>query len=109
MSRGESRIQKFLKKNKIAFVPQKTFSDCKHLKVLPFDFYLPKYNLLIEFQGAQHYRPVEVFGGKEAFIGQKHRDKIKKEFAKKNDIVLLAISYKKLNRIPSILKRKLKL
>jgi hypothetical protein len=33
------------------------------LRKAPFDFYLPDYNLLIEFQGRQHYEAVEKFGG----------------------------------------------
>ena len=29
------------------------------------DFYLPKYNLFIEYNGKQHYEPIEYFGGQQ--------------------------------------------
>lgn len=60
---------------------------------MPFDFYLLKYNLCVEYQGKQHYETVEFFGGEKEFeIRQKH-DKIKRNFCKKNKIVLLEIKY----------------
>lgn len=108
MSKGEDKISSYLKKNKISFVEQKTFKGCKHKRVLPFDFYLPKHKILIEYQGAQHYKAVELFGGKEALKGQKHRDKIKRNYAKKRKIKLIIISYRKFNRIQSILRRRIK-
>ena len=64
-SKGEKRISAFLEKNKIDYVPQ---YRSPFFKKAPFDFYLPKYNLLIEFQGIQHYQPVAKFGGKATFI-----------------------------------------
>ena len=47
-SKGEIAIQNWLIKNKIEFEEQKRFNDCRNIKPLPFDFYLPKYNLYIE-------------------------------------------------------------
>ena len=57
-SRGEAKIQKILRDNNIIFEPQKTFESCKSpFSNLPlyFDFYLPQYNLLIEYDGEQHF------------------------------------------------------
>ena len=43
----------------IEYITEKTFSDLKDKKVLPVDIYLPKYNTVIECQGAQHFRFVK--------------------------------------------------
>ena len=53
-STGEKIIYTILKKNKINFIEQKKFKDCRNKLPLPFDFYLPDYNLCIEYQGEQH-------------------------------------------------------
>ena len=62
---------------------------------LPFDFYLPKYNSCIEFDGIQHYEPVEHFGGQESYDYTVKHDKIKNEYCKNNGILLLRIPYYK--------------
>ena len=108
MSKGEDKIQRYLKANKIQFKEQKTFAACKHQRVLPFDFYLPSHKILIEYQGQQHYKAIDFFGGKEALIQQKKRDRIKKRYARKRNIKLIIISYKKFSHIDNILKRKIK-
>ena len=66
---GENRIRRFLDMHNIEYEPQKFFDDLKGVKnrVLTFDFYLPRFNLLIEFQGKQHEKPIEYFGGEEQF------------------------------------------
>lgn len=102
-SKGEQHIERFLKSNHIEFISQYRFDDCRNKKTLPFDFYLPDYNLVIEYQGQQHYNPIECFGGKDRFEGQIKRDSIKKEYCNKNNIDLLEISYKEFNNIDEIL------
>jgi hypothetical protein len=93
-STGELNIEKFLKTNKIPFIHQKRFNDCKDSLCLPFDFYLPGYNLCIEFDGIQHFRPVKIFGGKERFLILKKHDLIKSNYCKNKNINLIRISYK---------------
>lgn len=90
---GEETISDRLDEYGIFFQRQKTFDDCKDKKVLRFDFYLPDYNILIEYNGIQHYEPIEYFGGKEAFEAQVLRDNIKKEYCQKNNILLFEIPY----------------
>lgn len=95
-SSGERIIRKYLEENKIEFVTQKIFhnlfyKDSSH--PLKFDFYLPQYNLCIEYQGEQHYKPIDAFGGLESFIKGQERDNMKREFCKKNNINLLEIKY----------------
>ena len=81
---------------------------CRHKKLLPFDFYIPPKNIIIEFDGKQHFSPVR-FGGmskekaKINFIKQKKRDKIKTKFCLTNSIHLLRISYLDIENCESIM------
>lgn len=90
---GEKRISIYLNKYSILYIPQYTFDDCKNKKGLPFDFYLPDYNICIEYDGEQHFRPVEYFGGEKGFIERQYNDTIKNTYCKKNKIILLRIAY----------------
>ena len=92
-SHGETKIRKFLTDNNIVFEEQKRFKDCKNKLPLPFDFYIPSLNTVIEFQGEQHYIPTRYCGGKEKFIKTKINDKIKKEFCISNNINFVEIKY----------------
>lgn len=99
-SKGELLIYKWLKDHNIKFKSQKTFLDCKGVKnKLPFDFYLPKYNICIEYDGKQHFEPV-CFNGinfkiaNENFKKLKINDKIKTNYCQENNIILIRISYK---------------
>lgn len=92
-SKGEISIINFLTQNKIKFIYQYTFNDCKNINVLPFDFYLPDYNICIEFNGRQHYMPIEYFGGDNTLKLIQKNDKIKKQYCKNNNIKLKIIKY----------------
>lgn len=93
ISLGEQRIMNWLNINRIAFDFQKRFKKCKHKTILRFDFYLPSYNMCIEYQGRQHYEPVELFDKEESLHDRQERDKIKREFCKKENIKFLEIKY----------------
>ena len=58
-----------------------------------YDFFIPAKNLLIEYNGIQHYKPVDIFGGKKQLKEQRHRDWLKRNYAKKNNYKLLTIPY----------------
>lgn len=92
-SSGERKIRQWLEDNHIEYDFQKKFELCKDIKFLPFDFYLQEYNVCIEYQGEQHYRPVDYFGGEEKFKIQQKHDQIKRDYCKKNNIKLLEIRY----------------
>lgn len=92
-SKGENKIEEFLLKNNIKYYNQKTFNDCKHKRKLEFDFYLPEYNMCIEYDGKQHFEPIEYFGGDVILETQKKIDKIKNEYCKNNDINIIRIKY----------------
>ena len=97
-SKGERQVRQWLDEHNIAFIYQKTFMDCKDLRVLPFDFYLPQYNMCIEYDGEQHFRPVDFDGNGEDLTLQQftktvYHDKIKNHYCKNNNINLLRIPY----------------
>lgn len=92
-SSGERSVRLWLDNNEIRYVREKSFDDCIDKKPLPFDFYLPDYNVCIEYQGQQHYYPVEIFGGEEIFQKQQRHDNIKRDYCKNHGIRLLEIPY----------------
>lgn len=92
-SKGERKIRLWLDNHNIIYETQKSFRHCRDKKPLPFDFYLPNKRTAIEFDGEQHYKAINHFGGIKAFeIRQKH-DNIKNEYCKNNGISLLRIPY----------------
>ena len=109
ISKGELKIETILKENNIYFETQKKFENCKNIHQLPFDFYLPDLNILIEYDGEQHFKAVEYFGGERTLLQTQQRDKIKTDFTKKENIKLIRISYWNYKNIEKILKWYLKL
>jgi hypothetical protein len=64
ISKGEDEIEKYLIKNNIEYIREHKFNECfnpKTNKKLPFDFYLPKQNMIIEYHGEQHYKKTGYF------------------------------------------------
>lgn len=92
-SKGEKIISEFLKENKIEFIRQKTFKNCKYKSLLFFDFYLPLSNICIEYDGRQHYESIDFFGGEKGLKENVKRDKIKNKYCKNNNIKLIRIKY----------------
>lgn len=106
-SKGEIEIKRILDLLNIEYNTQKRFDDCRNSKPLPFDFYLLLYNILIEYQGEQHFKSIEVFGGDERFEYQKINDEIKRKYCLENNIELMLITYLDLNNIEEIIKNKI--
>jgi predicted Zn-ribbon and HTH transcriptional regulator len=92
-SHGEKSISSWLNRHKIKFIQQYRFNDCKDKYTLPFDFYLVDYNICIEYQGEQHYRAVDFFGGDAKFKLRQLHDQIKKDYCDNHNIPLLCIRY----------------
>ena len=93
-SHGEKSIGRWLEDNNIQFISQYKFPECKNIRPLPFDFYLPKENKCIEFDGEQHFKSVEFFGGETGYQERLYHDQIKNEYCKKNSIPLLRLTDK---------------
>jgi len=104
-SNGENKVENYLKINNIEYETQKKFNDCKNKNKLPFDFWLPKLNLIIEFDGEHHFNSIKRFGGDSKLQYTKFCDKIKNEYCIKNNIHLVRISYKDIKNIDEILSK----
>ena len=92
-SKGELKIENWLLIHKIKYIIQKRFIDCYDKNSLPFDFYLPDYNACIEYQGKQHYIPWRLETDTYNLEKRQLHDKIKKEYCKRNNILLIEIKY----------------
>lgn len=95
-SKGEKIIRDFLINKNINFSQEFKFNTCKNKRELPFDFYIPHKNLLIEYQGEQHFdtfRSLRYYGGKKAFLKRQQNDCIKSTWAKEHGYKLLTPNY----------------
>lgn len=104
-SRPEQKIQEYLVKNNISFKREKTFDSCVNIETsrkLPFDFYLPEYNMLIEYDGEHHYSEFKHLAGD--LKKRVELDTVKTQWAEKNNILLFRIPYWEYTNIESLLK-----
>jgi len=93
-SLGEATVASWLDACDIVYEREKRFEDCRDKLPLPFDFYLPEENYLIEYDGEQHYQPSFTETDSLRILkGIQRRDAIKTEFANQNSIQLLRIKY----------------
>lgn len=104
ISKGEQQIKDILIKNNIKFLyDTPLFKDLKLSTggIGRYDFILLDNNYhpyrLIEFDGKQHFQPVDFFGGKKNFEIQQANDKIKNEYAKNRNLPLIRIPYTETN------------
>jgi predicted nucleic acid-binding Zn-ribbon protein len=104
-SKGEDKIIEIFKKNNIEYEYQKKFNSCRNILPLPFDFYIPEKNTLIEYDGIQHFKPVEQFGGEAEYKNRVILDSIKSKWCKDNNIYLIRIPYTEYDNIEGILKK----
>ncbi len=103
-SKGENFIMNYMNDNNINYIHQYSFDDCKYKNKLKFDFYLPDYNICIEYDGEQHFRPIDYFGGNDRFKHQKVMDEIKNKYCENKNIKMLRIPYYyKYSKVESIL------
>lgn len=77
-SKGEREIENYLKHNNINYISQ--YKVIIENKTYFYDFYLPDIDIYIEFDGIQHYQPIDYFGGLESFLKIKNSDRIKDSF-----------------------------
>lgn len=96
ISKGEHEVIRILEKKNIQYEKEKTFQSCLSPKgyKLRFDFYLPEFNILIEYNGHHHYQPINKY--RKAKITHEKtviNDRIKDDFAKEHNIKLIKIPY----------------
>lgn len=98
---GEAKIRILLEQNNIAFEKEKTFEDCinpETQRKYRFDFYVNNC-YVIEFDGAQHFIPIDYFGGEEYLEICQARDKIKNDYCREKHIPIIRIPYSHLENI----------
>ena len=96
ISSGEEIVKKILDKNHIKYYQQHIFTDCINPQTnypLRFDFFLPEFNICIEYNGKQHYYPIEFFGGIEGLSSLQYRDNIKKDYCLQRGINMVYFKY----------------
>lgn len=111
MSKGENRIKKWLLENNVKYEYEKKFECLVGLggNNLSYDFYLPYYNFLIEYQGEQHLKYIKGFHkSKKSFSTQLEHDRRKREYAINNGYgEVLEIWYKNFDNIENILEKQI--
>lgn len=100
---GEKKVRFYLEKNNIKFKQNYWFDDCRDIHPLPFDFYLPDQNKIIEFDGRQHYGSTTFFHHSQEMTPI--HDKMKNEYCKNKGIDLLRIPYWNINKVDEILSK----
>lgn len=107
---GEERIAKFLQEQKIDFTEQHGIPNemlfCENKKLIV-DFFLPRHNTIIEYQGIQHYKEIQMFDTRN-FEQQQERDNAVRQYCKEHKIKLIEIPYTEYDNIEEILTKKLK-
>ena len=107
-SSGEQEVCRILEKYNITYIPQYKFKDCVDKNELSFDFYVPLLNIIIEFDGKQHFEVVN-FNNDEEYIALekfnliKKHDNIKTQYCKNNNIKLIRIPYWNIKNIEKII------
>ena len=95
-SKSENKIEEILDTNiiipGIKYIPQHTFNDCRgKIRPLPFDFYFPEYDVLLEYDGRHHF---EIVFSEKGFLDMKRNDRKKNKYCKKTCKKLFRISYR---------------
>ena len=101
-SKGEAKINSILTELNIEFVPQYHTEELKNENnyFLYFDFFLPKYRVIIEYQGEQHFEPINRgFYTQESFEKLQKRDNLKREWCNNKGIKLIEIPYTDYDKI----------
>lgn len=90
-SKYEYFVEQYLIECGVYYVKQKRYDDCRNIRALPFDFYLPDYNYIIEVHGEQHYYENDMF--EETLEHRQYIDKIKEDYCHNNGIGFAAIPF----------------
>lgn len=98
-SKGEKGITRILNMLKIEFIKEFSFNYTPYR----YDFCLPTYKILIEFDGEQHFRPVNLWGGESGFLKQQTTDVKKNLLALANNHFLIRIPYFKFDNLDKVL------
>ena len=99
-SHGEQKIKAFLLNNNIKYYQEYRLPNNQR-----FDFFIENLNLAIEYNGQQHYKAIDFFGGEKTFKRRQELDEQKRQYCKNNSIKLIEIPYWDYNNIENILNK----
>lgn len=102
-SKGEEKIELYLTTRQIKFESQKKFEDLRNALPLSYDFYLPEYNMLIEYQGQFHDGTASMVDKNKYFEKQKYNDTLKRQYAINHNYNLLEIWYYDFDNLDNII------
>lgn len=106
LSKGEQIILATLVNLNVEFRHEHKFDDCRNNKPLPFDFYLPQWNTLIEFDGEHHFRFKSFWNkGRTSLEVTQKNDRLKNRYCKTKGLKLIRIPFKMVDKIETILIR----
>ena len=98
LSKLEIGLKDFLKEKNIEFEWQIKNDYFEWLNRQSLDFYLPQYNIVIECQGEQHFKPIKHFGGVNRFVDTIERDKKKKDLITENNLIIFYMVEKRFKK-----------
>lgn len=108
VSLGEKKVSEWLDMKNIKYIPQYKIKNedvnCENKHII-IDFYIPKENLFIEYNGEQHYSTPFYFGGEERFERQVRRDNALRKYCETHGVKLVEIPYWDYNNIGNILNK----
>jgi len=106
-SHGEKIIRQHLKENNIKFISEKSFKDLRGINngLLRFDFFLPDFNICVEFDGRQHFDRKYCERYYNNYNTLKLHDRRKSKYCRNNRIRLIRIPYYKIKEKENILSR----
>lgn len=102
VSKCVSLIREYLNNKMVKYDTEHMYEDCKNICPLKFDFNVQDV-FLLEYDGEQHFRPVNSWGGDGGFKKRLINDQIKNEYCTKNNIPLIRIPYWEQSNIEDIL------
>lgn len=98
LSKPEKLILTLLKKENIKAIPEVYFPWCResvYRPRLPFDIYIPKKRIIIEYDGQQHFKYVKFFHKtRRGYLKARYRDRLKEILAAKHDLKVIRLNYK---------------
>jgi len=109
------KLSKTENNSHIYYIPQMKFDNLIGLGggLLPYDFYIPKYNFIIEYDGEFHYKPIKNYKNEPVKHAEERlkkvqiHDKLKDDYCKEHNIKILRIPYKDFDNIEAILTKEL--
>lgn len=95
-SRDVKKLEQILKDFGFEYEREIAFDECKFINQIRFDFYIESLNLIIEYDGQQHFKPWNGCGGDdgmEGFLNSRKRDAYKNSWCEEHLISLLRIDH----------------